>query len=231
MSRFSAAMAVMMSARRQAVGGKPILMENDLQFTDLPAGHFHAANSGDREELWRKLVLEPVPHLDRRTERGAEASLEDRNLAGVDLADPGRLYLARQLRPRALEQAGRVLQRDVDVRADLEVERHVRAAFGGAALEAHQTFGARKVAFEHARDLLLHDLRSRARVVHRDADLRIGDFREQVHRQPLKEEHAEDDDDQRERERADRAADRDSRNAAGRVGGGLFLVHQDPSAG
>jgi len=28
---------------------KPILMEDDLQFTDLPAGHFHAANSGDRE--------------------------------------------------------------------------------------------------------------------------------------------------------------------------------------
>ena len=113
----------------QPVGAQALLVDDDLDLADEPAGDVYGGQPGDREELGPEAELDPVPQRDEVAGLGGEPGLVDRLLLRVELPDRGRVGLLGELPTRALEVLRGVLEREVDVGAVGEVQRDADAPF------------------------------------------------------------------------------------------------------
>ena len=193
--------------QRQAIETQPLLVHDHLELAHQPARRLHAGDAVQRQQLGHQAMLNPVAHLARAARSGTEPGLVDRVPRGIELVQPGRVDVLRQLGPRQLQQARGVLQGKVQVDAVLELQVDVGATLGGTAMDAGEILGAGEIALQHPRDLLLHHFRRDAGIIHRDPDQRVNHLRQQVHGQALDEKQAEHQHHRGDREGADRAAD------------------------
>src|SRR5690606_2587395 len=145
---------------------------------------------------------------------GRERGLEDRHLRRVELVDRGRVRVVGEPAAGTLHVLRRVLEREVDVRAVVEVQIDPDPAFLDLGLELDQLLGRGERRLERLRDRLFQDLGLHALVRDADAHVGIDDRRQQVERQPREEEETEHQHDRRHHEGADRSADREARYAA-----------------
>ena len=196
------------------MGVHPLLVEYHLDLALLPANGLDPRDAGNRLQLRRQPGFDPVAHVARAANAGREARLEHRRLARVPLADAGRLHVIGQLRPRDFKQARGILQGVVEVDAVVEHQIDVGPALFGLGTEQHQIFGLRQLALQHPHELFFDDFGRDAGVIDADPHQRIDHVGQKIHRQPPGGEQPQHQNHGSDRQRAQRPADGQVREAA-----------------
>ena len=106
----------------QAHAAQACRVGKHLDFTHQPAADFDGGDAGQVHEPFGKLIIDPIPELDRALQRRGDDELGDRNLRRVEFEDDGRADGVGQEALGPVQARRGVAQRTIDVLAVLERE-------------------------------------------------------------------------------------------------------------
>ncbi len=196
-------------ARSDAGGREAVPPQPDPHRVAAAAREANAGHSRHRRELVDEVTLGVVGQFESVADRAREVQPVDDVAVRVDLDDLGRIDLVRQLLEYAGHAVADVVGGGVDVAADDELDRHLRAAVGRLGRDLVDALDTADRVLDDLRDAGLDDAGRRAQIVGLDADDRGVDVGELAHAEARQADDAEHDDDEVEDGREDRTADRE----------------------